>query len=49
MICFATLSFLLALGGMYAALESQNMTPEDPWASVDSNSIMLEKVKTLEK
>jgi len=49
MICFATLSFLLALGGMYAALESQNMTPEDPWASVDSNRIMLEKIKTLEK
>jgi cellulose synthase (UDP-forming) len=49
MICFATISFLLALGGMYAALESRKMTAEDPWASVDSNMIALENVKTLKK
>ncbi len=48
MIGFAAISFLLALGGMYAALESRTMTAEDPWSRVDSNPIAQENVKASE-
>ena len=35
MIAFATVSFLLALGGLYAVVDSQFLKPEDPWKHVD--------------
>jgi len=31
MIAFASISFLMALGGLYAVYDSMNLTVEDPW------------------
>lgn len=35
MIAFAAMSFVMAIGGVYAALEARNMTDEEPWAKID--------------
>jgi cellulose synthase (UDP-forming) len=40
MIGFASISFLLAIGGMYAAIESRRMKAEDPWASVNIDDVV---------
>jgi len=39
MIAFASISALLAGGGIYAIIESRNLTTEDPWDSVVVNEI----------
>ena len=39
MIAFSLISVFLALGGIYAVIESKNMKAEDPWESVDVKSI----------
>lgn len=37
MIAFATIPFFLALGAMYAAIESRKLKVEDPWDSVNTD------------
>ena len=39
MMGFAFIAFLMSLGGIYAAFESQRMKEEEPWKSVDLNSL----------
>lgn len=45
MIGFATISVLLAFGGMYAVMESRKLKAEDPWESVDINKIVNNNIK----
>ncbi len=40
MIGFATVSFLLALGGIYAVVDSQLLKPEDPWDHIDIDQMV---------
>ena len=42
MMGFAFIAFLMSLGGIYAALESQGMKEEEPWNSVDLTSLNKE-------
>lgn len=39
MVAFAGIAFLMVLGGIYAAWESQKIKTEDPWAGVDLHKI----------
>lgn len=39
MIGFALTSFIMSLGGLYAILESKNLTEDDPWDHVDLTSL----------
>jgi cellulose synthase (UDP-forming) len=39
MMGFGFIAFLMSVGGIYAALESQRMKVEEPWSSVDINSL----------
>jgi len=39
MMGFAFIGFLLSFGGIYAAIEGQNMKVEDPWDTVDLDKI----------
>jgi len=39
MVAFCVLAFLTSLGGLYAAYESRNLAPEEPWAEVDLDKI----------
>jgi cellulose synthase (UDP-forming) len=48
MIAFATIPFLLALGAMYAAIESRKLKAEDPWNSVNT-SLLVPKILTIKK
>lgn len=43
MIAFALIGTLLAIGGIYAVIESRNLTAEDPWEGVDINIIDQDK------
>lgn len=45
MIAFATISFLLSIGGLYAVLDSQFLKPEDPWDKVDISQIISKNTK----
>ena len=40
MIAFASISFLLAFGGIYAIVNSQFLKPEDPWEGVDIDQMI---------
>lgn len=39
MIGFAMLSFIMAIGGIYAAMEARNMSEEEPWADIELKKI----------
>jgi cellulose synthase (UDP-forming) len=39
MIGFASITFILAVGGMYAVISSGKLTAEDPWEKIDVNKI----------
>ena len=39
MIGFAFLAFIMATGGVYAALEARKMKVEAPWDKIDINNI----------
>lgn len=45
MIGFAIISFFLALGGMYAVVDSQLLKPEDPWDLVDIDQLIKQNSK----
>ena len=45
MVAFATVPFLLSLGGIYAAWQSKNIKNEDPWTRVDLDKINYIKYK----
>ncbi len=39
MVAFAFIAFIMTLGGTYAAIESNKIKVEEPWSSIDVNSI----------
>ncbi|MBL0049912.1 MAG: glycosyltransferase [Bacteroidetes bacterium] len=39
MIAFASISVLLAFGGMYAVIESKRLSAEDPWEKIDVSKL----------
>jgi len=39
MVAFAFIAFVMAVGGVLAALEAQNLTEEEPWSKIDLNNI----------
>jgi cellulose synthase (UDP-forming) len=39
MVGFSIISFLMSIGGLYAAIESDNISPEDPWEKVSVDKI----------
>lgn len=39
MVAFASIAFLMTLGAVYAAWESRDLEPEEPWASIETNAI----------
>jgi cellulose synthase (UDP-forming) len=39
MVAFAFIAFVMAIGGVLAALEAQNLTEEEPWSEIDLNNI----------
>ena len=39
MIAFATVSVLLAVGGIYAVIESKKLKAEDPWEKIDVSNL----------
>ncbi|GMT45048.1 MAG: hypothetical protein IEMM0006_0880 [bacterium] len=41
MFAFAFVAIIMAAGGIYAAYESRNLEPEEPWAKID-----IQKIKT---
>ncbi len=43
MFAFAFVSIIMVLGGIYAAYESRNLEPEEPWVKVDLKKINIEK------
>jgi cellulose synthase (UDP-forming) len=47
MVSFSTLSFIMSLGGIYAALESRKISAEEPWNKIDVNMINYKKQKKL--
>ena len=49
MICFAIIPFLLALGGIFAAIESRSLKAEDPWSSIDIGNEKNEKLTSSEQ
>jgi len=42
MFAFAFVSILMVIGGVYAAYESSNLEPEEPWAQIDLSKIVWE-------
>jgi len=47
MVGFSTLSFIMSLGGIYAALESRKISAEEPWNKIDVNMINYKNQKKL--
>lgn len=44
MVAFAAIAFLMVVGGIYAAWQSQKIKQEDPWMHVDLNKIETKKI-----
>jgi hypothetical protein len=43
MFAFAFVSIAMVIGGIYAAYESRNLEPEEPWAKVNIQKIKTDK------
>jgi cellulose synthase (UDP-forming) len=48
MAAFAFVAFIMAIGGIMAALEARNLKEEDPWDSVELNRISIPSVPNVE-
>jgi hypothetical protein len=43
MVGFSIVSFLMTFGGLYAAIESRNLSEEEPWKEINIESIQYAK------
>jgi len=43
MFAFAFVAIIMVAGGIYAAYESRDLEPEEPWAAIDIQKIKTDK------